>query len=60
MWKQKGGGRKGSEWEERTWKWGMGESPYGKMMASEERLWKVFRFSSLSESENNVEELGNT
>ena len=30
------------------------------MMASEERLWKVFQFWSSSEYENNVEELGNT
>ena len=38
------GWREERQWEERKWPWGKGESPYRDMMASEERLWKVFHF----------------
>ena len=38
------GWREERQWEERKWNWGKDESPYREMMASEDRLLKVFHF----------------
>ena len=38
------GWREERQWEERKCKWGKNESPYQEMMASEQRLCKVFHF----------------